>query len=328
MKQLVELGVDLGNFDTKTQDTILPNGYTEHTILPSMAKEYLFYNNKYYCPNEKRFNYMEDKTASERALILSLFGISKQLIFRAKQKKKKTEQEIQEEIESVKEILLGIGLPLTHMSKGKENIAYFEKYLKPGISYEYCGYQFSFCSLMVQCFPQNFAAIATNAEDEIIKGYKKFYAADLGGGTMDLLPFINGKPDVSGCTTDNVGILYMYKHIAQSIKRDFNLTLKDEDIADVLTGQRSVISPDVKKEIKRLVRIWVDEEIVNRLSQNGVNFETSFIIFFGGGALLLKSYLNSNLLLKNIHFLRNPVKANAKGYAIMVKKIYQEQIAL
>ena len=323
-----KLGVDLGNFDTKSQDTSTPNGYTVHTILPPMSKEYLYFNGKYYCPNEKRFNYMEDKTATERALILALFGISKQLIFRAKQKKAATPNEIQDKLNGMNEIILGLGLPLTHMSKAKDTKDYFEQYMKDGISFVYNDFHFHLTLVFSHVFPQNYAAIYTNCDDEVICKYKKFWGADLGGGTIDLLQIVNGMPDVGNCITDNLGSLYMYKHIIQSIKRDFNITLTDVDIEEILRGRPNILSesrPEVKTEIKFLVQSWVDDRIVDFMVQNGVNFETSIVIFFGGFALLLRPYLLKNKLLKNAHFLKNPVKANARGYAILVERLYLEK---
>lgn len=105
------IGLDDGNFDTKTQHTVSPNGYTEHTALPAMAKEYLHYNGKFYVPSNERFNYMEDKTLSDRALILSLFGISKELLYLSELRKGNV---LQEKINSYTDIALGAGLPPLH----------------------------------------------------------------------------------------------------------------------------------------------------------------------------------------------------------------------
>lgn len=322
------IGIDLGNFDTKSQDTITPNGYTLHTVRPSMANEYLYYNGKYYCPCENRFNYKEDKTATERALILALFGISKQLLYRAKQGKTVESDRIQEKLNKTKNVVLGFGLPLTHMSNAESTQRYFEDYFNEGVEYIFNGYHISFRMIYSGVFPQNYAAICTNSDDDIIKRYKTFWAADLGGGTLDLLQIINGLPDVGNCITENHGSLYMYKNISQAIKRDFNIKLSDVDIEQILKKQPNVLAesrPEVKEEIHRLTQSWVDDKIIDFMSQNNVNFDTSFIIFFGGFSLLLKPFILKNKLIKNVHFLKNPVKANARAYAALAEKLYLEE---
>lgn len=325
-KKYEAFGIDLGNSDTKSQDTVTPNGFSKHKEKPSMAKEYLFWEGEYYCPSEKRFNYVEDKTKSNRGLILALFGISKQILSKAKQKKKTTKEEIQNYINQIDTIILGVDLPLTHMKKKKDMEDYFYKHLGNQIRYVYNDYEFNFRMDFCKCFPQNYAAMCTNGDDEVIIKYKKYYAADIGGETLDGLPFVNGKPLPEGSISENVGILSMYKNIIHNIKRDFNVSIENADIEDVLKGYATVLPENVKSEIISLTQTWVDEQIVDLLVQNEVKLETTYIIFFGGGSVLLKKFLKKNSLLKNIHFLKNPVKANARGCAILVEKMYMEYL--
>ena len=42
--KVLDIGVDVGNFDTKTQNTVIPSGFVSYTDAPYKAKECLFLN--------------------------------------------------------------------------------------------------------------------------------------------------------------------------------------------------------------------------------------------------------------------------------------------
>lgn len=316
------IGVDDGNFDTKTQHTISPNGYTVHTSLPPMAREYLNFNGKYYLPSTDRFNYMEDKTLSERALILALFGISKELLFLSERCKG---ENLQDKISKYTDIALGAGLPPLHWATAAAKKNYYEKYMKDGISYEYNNFHFSFRVNFCRIFPQNYAALITNGKNEIISSFRRYFGVDIGGGTMETVFVENGLPIVNNCTTDNVGILYMFQFIIYEVKRGFNNTITNSDIEDILMSSPTcILEKDVKDAVMLMAQKWVDEKIIDKLVQLGINFNSTPTLFFGGGSLLLKQFIKNNKLIKNYHFLSDPVRANARGYAILVKQEFMD----
>ena len=79
------LGIDVGNYDTKSQHTTTPSGYDGPTPeKPLLAEEYLCYNGQYYVSTTTRFAYEKDKTRNERALILTLFAIANEIEFAVK----------------------------------------------------------------------------------------------------------------------------------------------------------------------------------------------------------------------------------------------------
>lgn len=126
-KKVTYLGLDIGNYDVKTVNTSTPSGFNVFTTKPYGVSEYLLYNGKYYTPSMDRFAYRKDKTKNENAFIMSLFGISKELIARA-QKKYDRELKRAEEtssylpsVDSIQDVLneayslnLGVGVPPTH----------------------------------------------------------------------------------------------------------------------------------------------------------------------------------------------------------------------
>lgn len=79
----INLGLDLGNYYTKTSHTSVSSGFSSYGRLPFGADEYLMFGNNYYIPNPEPFPYVKDKTRNENAFILSLLGLSKELLYRA-----------------------------------------------------------------------------------------------------------------------------------------------------------------------------------------------------------------------------------------------------
>lgn len=88
------IGVDVGNYDTKTALSSTPSGYSKSEDKPFGVKECIFYNGMYYAPSERRFPYTKDKTKDERAFILSLLELQRKLLRSAKGKMIKTKNRI------------------------------------------------------------------------------------------------------------------------------------------------------------------------------------------------------------------------------------------
>ena len=84
-KQLI-IGVDVGNYNTKSQNTVIPSGYEgpflEATILGGYERGNLKWNGLYYIHSSKRLPYLADKTKDDRCIILTLMSISKEILLR------------------------------------------------------------------------------------------------------------------------------------------------------------------------------------------------------------------------------------------------------
>jgi len=51
MKSVLTLGLDLGNFNTKTQNQTIPSGFVTMNTLPYGAEKYLKFKGVYYLPD-------------------------------------------------------------------------------------------------------------------------------------------------------------------------------------------------------------------------------------------------------------------------------------
>ena len=157
---VVRVGVDVGNSDTKSQNTSIISGYQVYSTRPTIAKKILEYKGLFYVPSiEFRFPPKIDKTEDDHCLILALFSIGEEILYTLKNKNVSTDK-IQEEISKITSIKLGVGLPPGHMNNnGAENLSkYYKNALSDTIKFNYCGYDFSFVLDNIKVFPQDFVA--------------------------------------------------------------------------------------------------------------------------------------------------------------------------
>jgi len=334
MKSVLTLGLDLGNFNTKTQNQTIPSGFVTMNTLPYGAETYLKFNGVYYLPDEQRFPYERDKTINENAFILSILAISSEILREAEKQNKKKEEAalkdekkqgkvlgVQGEIEQLKEIRLGVGLPPTHVATLKEKtVKYYEDRLKNGISYEYNGYVISFKLKDIKCYPQDFAAVLTykpKDRETSAVSYPTFYAVDIGGWTVDIVTVLNGKPAMSKCDSKPLGILAMYEKMTREVEQKTGKRLSQTDLENILKGGKTLLKEDVIKEIKACEKEWY-ESIIKSLRQFGLDLEMHPVIFVGGGAQLFRKLISADKTLVKYEFIPSP-RANAIAYATLME---------
>ncbi len=316
------IGVDVGNYDTKSQNTTAPSGYEGPTPeKPLLAEEYLELDGKYYIPTSERFAYEKDKTRTERCLILTLFSIAKEIHHAvSKSKDNLSHEDTQKLINNVKEIGLGVGLPPTHYTKSRiiELTEYYKKYLSNGISFTWNDYNYNLVLKACQVYPQG-GSLATEPENTFRKKYPTYFVIDIGGYTVDIIKFVNNKID-GKWTSKEEGILIMYDDIISKVQMNFDITLDNTLVEDVLKGKETILSEEVIEFIKEREKKHTDS-IIDICRQLGVEFKAYPVLFGGGGSLLLMESLLNNSLLndKATIFLSDPC-ANAKGYARFLKK--------
>lgn len=311
LKKSFYVGLDVGNYSTKTSNTTTTSGYKQYAEKPYGAANILKYDGVYYVPTLKPLSYLKDKTSNDRCLILSLLGIAQEILLAAK-----NEKDVQAAITDVTDLYLGVGLPPAHMSSLSENLEnYYMNHFKNGITFEYNGYNFSLTLKGLKIYPQDYAAVAVynpKRDDFITKKFKNYYAIDIGGYTIDVVPIHSKKPVVEGCKSLERGVLKMYDQIASDINRDLGQNVDETNIEDVLRGEATCLSEETISAINKYAQSWLDE-IANKLNEDGLNFDSYPVVFLGGGSKLFRKYIKANPLIKYFDFISDP-RANAKGY--------------
>lgn len=303
---ILKLGVDVGNSDTKSQNTSIASGYQKYANKPLIAKKILEYENQYYvAEDEYRFPPKKDKMENDHCFILTLMSIAEEIMFQLHEKLGTCNPELlQKKISEISEIKLGIGLPPGHFSdplKGAASLTkYYEEKFSDGIIFNYDGFDFSFKVSKIRAFPQDFIAMYSCPDAFIPKHYKssKYTIIGIGGGTTDIVPIINNTPDVNNCRSLIMGSRIMYDKIISSVQRNTGEALLESDIERVLMGEMTILPAQIKEIIKSSADDFA-KNIIDTVSQSGVNFISTPIVFFGGGCLLIKETLND--IMKTIH---------------------------
>lgn len=326
----LNIGLDNGNYFTKTVLTSTPSGYTSYNNKPFFTDEFLYLDGKYYIPNPEPFPYRKNKTQNEDAFILSMFGIAKEVYARTQSKvmrkgrfsgKKEEFAAIQAGIEQCTSINLGVGVPPTHYSTLKNaTVSYYEDRLKNGIEFIYSDFHYIFKLNSCDCFAQDLAAVIGYVPSPEIKdsvtSYKKYYAIDIGGMTADIVTFMNGGLDMRLCDSKPLGILKMYEDIINKVEMETGKRIEQDIIETVLRNEPCVLEDCMKALIRSLAKDWFFY-IINSFSQLGADFESYPVLFLGGGSLLFRQFFDTDIKFAKYEFIENS-NANAVGYEKLI----------
>lgn len=317
---VIKIGFDLGNYDGKTQSTTTPSSFRKYNTENKLATEILIFNNDYYMPTEERDNQEKDKTKNDYALIMTLFGMAKEIIAQTVTGPI-SPAELQKKVSAVKSVKLGLGLPVGYFSElSKSTLAYYEKCFANGVSFAYKGpvtqgenIYFNFEVDNVAIFPQDVIAVARNPKLFIPREYDDYYIFGMGGGTVDIIPIRNKVPQVEDCVTLPLGTTEMYKFISKYLQQNGSDEKDYQIIEKVITGKNTILPENEKKMITECVSIYADKLIQNFIHR-GLKLKDYPSVFIGGGGLLLKPYIEKNKAFARVEFVEN-VHENAIYFA-------------
>ncbi len=313
------IGIDVGNSDTKTQNTSTPSGFVKYSVKPALAKEYLKYNDAYYAPTINRFEYIKDKTESDHALILTLFGIAKEIVYTGYREGNVTKGKMQEYINGIKDISIGVGLPVGDFTKLKDktNEYYIDKLGNKEIKFEYSDYNFNLVLNKCMTFPQDILPVAANKDCVIAGKFRKYLIIGIGGQTVDVVPVSEGVPIAEMCTSLRLGSRKMFTDIISYLDINYGITVGEDTVESVIRDEPTVMSDDMKEAIWSLAQTHA-EKIINACTQKGFNFIEYPVVYYGGGCMLLKRFLEQIPAVQKFEFI-DDVNANAKYYAEKIK---------
>ena len=267
----------------------------------------MFYNGHYYVLSQQRIPYMKDKTADERFFILTLFAIA---------------LEARDRIltpDTFLQVELPVGLPPKHYGALYEK---FEQYFmdRGRQDFTYRGKDFHVDIMQAMSFPQDYAASMTKYGQ--IKEYSKVLTIDIGGVTLDYLMIRDGAPDLSVCDSLEKGIIPTYNKLLSRITNEYDILLEESDIDSIIRGRKTDYRPEIINMVRAEMKTYVDD-ILGTLREKRTSvlcqytdLKTGCVVFIGGGAVLLKEYLENSDRIGNCIFI-DDLCANAKGYELL-----------
>ena len=294
------IAIDLGNRLTKLSGgRVFVSGLMESDTRPPTGADTIYYNGKYYALSEKRIPYLRDKSADERFFILTLFAIAGEILAEGQPA-------------AVHAISLAIGLPPSHYGSLHERFTQY--FLDRGmVNFEYNGTAFKIEIHDVMCFPQAIAAAMTVFDQ--IRQSPKVMVIDIGGYTADYVRMHMGRADFSVCDSLEHGVIMLYNDIIRKVNADLDILLEEGDIDRLLRGDGGDYPTEVSDIVFNMAIAFINH-LAGVLRERGIDLRYGNTVFVGGGAVLLKDYLEASEKFGNCVFV-DDVTANAKGYALM-----------
>ena len=304
MSELV-LGVDVGFGNTKSANNIFSSGVTKHKVMPPINTKVLETTSGIYSVGHPKNTIQESKTIDETTLVLTEAAIAEEMkrldITRA-------------------DIHLGVGVPLTRMGAEKQPlIDYYTKNRR--LCFKYEGIPYSINLLSVNVFPQGYAGVVS-----YIQSFKKVaLVIDMGSWTVDILPLKEGQPELAQCKSLPLGTITCMHTINENLRESFNGEADEIHLKEVMiTGTSNELPDKYIKVISDGLDTYVDS-IMGQLRALQFNLDTTQLIFVGGGATIIKHFLDTNKY-PNASII-DDVFINAKGYENLIRfKIRQGKL--
>ena len=191
----------------------------------------------------------------------------------------------------------------------------FEDYFKNrGIQrFTYKGIPYQVEIVEAAAFPQDYAAAMTVYQR--IAEFNKVITVDIGGFTLDYLMIREGKPDLSVCDSLEKGVIRLYNDISSRVNSEQDILIDDTDIDRIIRGEKTDFVEDVVRIVEDMTRTFVND-ILGTLRERGLDLKAGCVVFIGGGALLLRKYLEQSGKIGRCIFVED-ICANAKGYGML-----------
>lgn len=307
LMQKIILGFDSGNGAIKTsQGDVFTSGFVVSDN-PISNKDLLEHQGKYYNVGMNRVKYKYDKTSDNDFFILCLAAIAKKL------------ERMSIGSEKV-EIVLGVGLPLSHFSLKEKFIEY---YRRKDVSFVWCGKRYNVMISTVMCFPQGISAFMT-ALDKYDK-IKFINIFDCGKITLDCVKVSHNRPLLNTATSLNYGVLFLIKRIQENVRKETGIELEEEQIEIALkdNGNSSLFFDNRLEKIITDTRNDFVSEMLSELRENGYELQSTVNLLIGGGSSIVLSAINEDMCGNKIGYteaIPDSQLANAKGYKLLVRE--------
>ena len=293
------MGIDIGYGNTKGSRTLIQSGVKKLVSKPPIDTKTVEYNGEYYAVGGSKLDIQKSKTENENTLILTMATIAEEL--------KKIGR-------NSADIRLGVGLPLTRMGAEKQD--YLDYMLKSRrLNFRYEGRRYNFYIVSVDVFPQGYAGVISKLNTFGTSAV----VVDIGSWTIDILPLIEGQPDLARCKSLPMGTITAINDINETLRQKFGEEAEEVFIKEVMIKGSSNINKEYLRVIQEGLYNYVGD-IMNNLRSLKFNSILTQFVFIGGGATIIKNFLRTQE--ENITII-NDIFINAKGYEEILRHKYK-----
>jgi plasmid segregation protein ParM len=303
------ISIDHGNNRIKTTSCSFVSGCAESGHLPAIGGSVISYKGKEYTLSDKRLAQKNDKTGDEDFFILTLFAIARELL-------ENPERGWNPQVKDAAQVELLVGLPTLHY---KAMYQRFQRYFTDrgkNVCFSYNSQPLAVEITGATAFPQAYAAALTVYDR--IKDSHIVNVVDIGGYTVDCLRLTNTRPDMGVCTSLYMGVNLLFQQINEQIRASGAQNIQESLIEAVLSDDWKVIREYAPARIE-LIRSQAQKfsgALLAEVAQTGLDLMENKTVFVGGGALLLKDYLNHTGKAPKAVYV-DDLYANAKGYLLL-----------
>lgn len=293
------MGVDIGYGNTKGRQTLIQSGVKKLASKPPIDIRTIEYNGEYYAVGCPKIDIQKSKTENENTLISTLAIIAEEL-----RKIGKTSADVR----------LGVGLPLTRMGAEKQD--YLDYMLRRRrLNFKYEGKGYSVYLISVDVYPQGYAGVISKLNTFGTSAV----VIDIGSWTIDILPIIEGQPDMARCKSLQMGTITAMNDINEVLRQKFGEEADEAFLKEVMIHGKSNINRNYLSVIQEGLYGYV-EDIMNNLRSLKFNSTLTQFVFIGGGSSIIKNFLKepeANITVVEDIFI------NAKGYEEIMKHKYK-----
>lgn len=294
------IGIDHGFRNMKTKDHCFPSAIAEISNIPSEPggiEDILVYKGKIYTINAKNISaaLSHDKTTSPEYYLLTLVAIAKQC---------KTYGITDGNL------YIAAGLPQAWYLKQKDSFQNFllsERTLK----FQFAGIHYNFHLVDVSIFAQGQAA----AIDYIISHKQQdFLVVDIGGETLDLLFFQNGKLSINESRPSGKAMIYLHQKIADAVLAETETPITGNSFIENYINSSSKDESPKNRFFSIIQRelIAYTELVFQIIAEHSFSLEILPVIFVGGGSRVIRKFGTYDKYF-DVAF-EDDIHANAKGY--------------
>lgn len=109
----------------------------------------------------------------------------------------------------------------------------------------------------------------------------------------------------------------MYNLILSSVNSEYDILLEESDIDSIIAGNTEYYDVSIVHMVESMVQDFVTD-LLGSIRERSVDTKLSYTIFIGGGAMLLKRFLEKSDRLGRYEFIED-LCANAKGYDFLYR---------